>query len=360
MSEENKIVQDDEIDLLELSRAIWSRRRFIVKITGIFTVLGLIIAFTSKVEYEASAKLLSESQEGSLPDLGGLGGLAGLAGFDLSSLGGGGQVLSPELFPEIVNSEPFLRKLINEPTYFERLDSTLSSFTYFKEIDRPSLLGYVAEYTIGLPSKIKNMYTSRSNSSDRGLELTRYSKEDWSIMKNFAERISVEVESSTGLITIKVEMPDPIASAQISKLMLDELTNYITKYKVEKAKANLEFVRLEFEKAKSIYQLKQADVARFTNRNRNLTNALAQVEFKRLQNDMDISFEVYKSLASQLEQAKIHVNQETPVFTVLEPVRIPEDKSSPKRGILMIAFIISSLFISTAYILTRSMIFRHV
>ena len=63
MNQKNTI-SEDEIDLIELAKTIWAGRRLIVKITSIFVLLGLIIAFTSKVEYEASCKLLPESQEG--------------------------------------------------------------------------------------------------------------------------------------------------------------------------------------------------------------------------------------------------------------------------------------------------------
>ena len=351
---EGKVVQDDEIDLLELAKVIWSERRFILKVTGTFVLLGLIIAFTSKVEYKASCKLLPESNEAG-PDLGGLGGLAGLAGFDLSGLGGAGHVLSPELFPEIVNSEPFLNKLINSEVYFEKLDTTISSFNYFKELDKPSLFGLLLDYTIGLPGKIKRaILDEKTPTIASNIGLTRYSEEDWEIIEAFSERLTVEVESSTGLITVEVEIPDQVAAAQVAQVMLEELTKYITSYKVEKAQINLEFIKKEFEKAANEYQEKQSEVARFTDRNRNLSNALVQTEYNRLQNEMDIAFEVYKGLATQLEQAKIQVNKETPVFTVLEPVRVPEDKSKPRRGLILVALSFLGGVISVLFVLIKN------
>ncbi|GAB4230671.1 MAG: Wzz/FepE/Etk N-terminal domain-containing protein [Ekhidna sp.] len=354
MNEDKKVIQEDEIDLIELAHVIWSRRKYIFKVTGIFLLVGLLIAFTSKVEYEASAKLLPESDEGGIPDLGGLGGLAGLAGFDLSSLGGGGQVLSPELYPEIVTSEPFLNELINSPVYFEKLDTTISCFQYFKEIDSPSLFGLLGEYTIGLPGKIKKMFSSDIEKTTDTGPLKRYSKEDWKIIESFSERLSVEVESATGMIAIEVEIPDAIAAAEVSQKMVDELTQYVINYKIDKASVQLEFITQQFEKAKQQYEMKQAEVARFTDRNRNLTNSLIQAEYKRLQNEMDIAFEVYKGLATQLEQAKIQVSQETPVFTVLEPVRVPEDKSKPRRGLILIVFSFLGGIISVVYVLIKN------
>ena len=95
-----------------------------------FFLLGLLIAFGSKVEYEASCKLMPESQEGMKPNLGGLGSLAGLAGINLDM--GGSGALTPELYPQIAQSVPFLLKILNEPIHFEKQDTTTTSYIFFK------------------------------------------------------------------------------------------------------------------------------------------------------------------------------------------------------------------------------------
>ena len=346
MNDKEVIVKDDEMDLVELAKVIWSKKNLILKVTGLFTLLGLTIAFTSKVEYEASCKLIPESQEGSAPDLGGLGGLAGLAGFDLSGLGAQG-VLSPELYPEIVNSAPFLTKLINTPVYFENRDTTISSFLFFKEIEKPSLFGYLAEYTIGLPKKLKKLFSSSQEVHIKDYDLIRFSKDDWKIIENYKERLEVSVDTKTGIISVNSEMPDPVAAAKVTELLVMELTSRVTDYKIEKSQISLDFVRERFLEAKEEYEDTQQRVARFADRNRNITNSTVQTEYERLQNELNIAFEVYKGLATQLEQAKIKVKEETPVFTVLEPVRVPEDKSKPKRGIILIGFTFLGILVST-------------
>ena len=111
----NPVIKDDEIDLLEVTKTVWAGRKLILKVTGIFLVIGLIIAFGSKVEYEASCKLMPESQEGVKPNLGGLGSLAGLAGINLDM--GNSGALTPELYPQISQSVPFIMKIWNEPVH---------------------------------------------------------------------------------------------------------------------------------------------------------------------------------------------------------------------------------------------------
>ncbi|WP_420316821.1 Wzz/FepE/Etk N-terminal domain-containing protein [Ekhidna sp.] len=347
MEEKKNISKEDEIDLIELVRLTWSKRKLILKVTVIFLFLGILIALTSKVEYEASCKVLPESQNGG-PELGGFGGIAGLAGFDLSGINASAS-LSPELYPAIVNSAPFVFKLMNEPIYFEKRDTLISSFTYFKEIDSPSLLGIISQYTVGLPGKVKSLFSNSNVEQLKNYNLLRFSKEDWGIIQGYKKRLSVSMDSKTGIIDISAEMPDPVAAAKIADLLVKELTNSVTNYKIEKSQINLEFVEERFNEAKEKYEVKQLQLAKFANKNRNISNSLIKIENERLQNELNIAFEVYKGLASQLEQAEIKVKEETPVFTVLEPVRVPERSKSNKLFIIMI-FILSGMIVGITYV----------
>jgi uncharacterized protein involved in exopolysaccharide biosynthesis len=349
MNQKNTIVENDEVDLFELARLIWSKRRFVLTITILFFIFGVTIAVTSKVEYTATAKLMPESQKGMSSELGRLGGLAGLAGINLNMNESGS--LTPELYPEIVRSSVFLEKLINTPIFFEKLDSTISGFEYFKELERPSIFGVFLEYTIGLPGKIRNSISSPVETSVNNYNMVRYSMEDWGIIQSYGDRLSVSVEPQTGIITIKAEMPDPVAAAKTASLLVISLTERVTRYKVEKAEISLNFIQERFQESQDEYEGNQSRLAVFTETNRNIANAIVQTEYVRLQNQMNISFEVYKGLATQLEQAKIQVKEETPVFTVLEPVIVPAKKSKPKRFVMVIAFMMLGVIVGVGHVL---------
>ena len=348
------IIKDDEIDLIEVAKTIWAGRKLILKVTAVFFVIGLVIAFGSKVEYEASCKLMPESQEGVKSNLGGLGSLAGLAGINLDM--GGTGALTPELYPQIAQSVPFLMKVWNEPIQFEKQDTTTSSYIYFKEIDTPSFLSLMLQYTIGLPFQIKKWLTKPEPevSPDRKEnQIIRLSREDTELLEKYRERISVSVDTKTGILTLKSEMPDPLAAAELAQLSIDLLTEYVTNYKVSKAKENFNFVQARYDEAKTNFEKTQEALARFNDRNRNVVTALAQSESQRLQNEYNLAFEVFKGLATQLEQAKITVKEETPVFTVLEPVQVPVDKSKPKRILYILASILVGFFASIIWIFIR-------
>lgn len=351
-----KIIQEDEIDLLELARTIWGRREFIAKVTGVFLALGILIAVTSKVEYKSSCRLMPENQEGMKAGLGGLGDLAGLAGINLST--GVSGSLTPDLYPEIVKSIAFQLELIEIPILFENKDTLLSAKYYFEKLDKRTPLSYVGEYTVGLPAKIYEFFNAprvQSNGTSKGPYI-RLSNRESAMIEGFESRISVEVDSKTGIITISGEMPDAFASADLTQKVVDKLTQAITQYKIEKASDHLKFVEAQFRNAKNEYEAKQASLAQFAERNRNLSSPLAEIEFQRLQNEMSIAFEVYKGLAAQLEQSKIKVKEETPVFTVLEPVHVPNTKSKPKRMMTLFIYAIFGGFVGIGWVIIRNLV----
>ena len=329
-------VKNDETDLIELAKVLWQRRRLAIKITSVLIFFGLLVAFTSKTEYQATCKLLVESQEGA-SSLGKLGGLADLAGVNLSTFSNANKTLTPNLYPEIVRSTPFLENIINVPIYFEMSDTTVSSYDYFKVIAEPSILSILVANTVGLPGKIRNWLTPTNDSvvGNNG-EIRRYSKEDWSLIEDYADRISVSVSLKKGIISIRTEMPDAFAAAELASIVVNQLTEQVTKYRIKREQLRLDFIADRFIEAENKYRIRQERVAIFADRNRNITTSMVQTEYERLQDEMGIAFQVYKELASRLEQAKIKVKEETPVFSVLQPPLVPVYKTKPQRIIILI------------------------
>lgn len=349
MNKERNYINEKEIDLVLSMRFIWEKRKLVVKVSIVFLILGIIYAYGSKVQYTASCKLMPESQEGSTPNLGGLGGLGGLAGlaginFDLNT-----NTLSPELYPQIVNSLPFQLKIVNEPLYFQKYDTVASSYDFLTKIDNPSIISILVKYTFGLPFEIKSWLSSdykgkRSNNIEND-QIIRISNRDDKFIEKFRDRIMVYVDQKTGIITLESKMPDPIAAAQITEKSLEFLTQYVIDYRVKKARENLDFIEQSYFDAKQNFEIAQKELAIFNDRNRNVTTSLAQIEQEKLKNEFNLTFDVYKSLANQYEQAKIEVKEVTPVFTLLEPIKIPNQKSEPRRILILII----SLFIGILF-----------
>ena len=84
----------------------------------------------------------------------------------------------------------------------------------------------------------------------------------------------------------------------------------------------------------------QQQLASYRDRNQNVNSLLAQTKLHELQSEYDMAFNIYNELAKQLESQKIQVKEDTPVFTVIKPVSVPFEKAKPKRGIILLIWIL--------------------
>ena len=99
----------------------------------------------------------------------------------------------------------------------------------------------------------------------------------------------------------------------------------------------------------------QLALAIFTDKNRETQSATAQIEAQRLQSEYGIAAQIFGNFSSQLEQAKIQLNRDTPIFTVLESITIPNVKSSPRREQIIIVSILFGIFLGVMVISLRNL-----
>ncbi|WP_258100416.1 Wzz/FepE/Etk N-terminal domain-containing protein [Marinoscillum pacificum] len=328
----------DEIDLIEVFHGVWKKRYTVIKVGIAGAIIGLLVALSLPVEYEASCRLIPENQGSSMGGMNGLSGLASLAGIDLSS--NNGKSLSPTLYAEIVGSTPFIIEIINDTLYFSNDDVKLTPKKYFEEIYSPSISSYFLQYTIGLPGLIKSMFMQPKTDKliEENSNVFSLSKSDKKLIKSMRERILLNIDERTGLIQIMVEMPDPYAAAQLANNVKVKITESVVGYKTSKAHMNLDFIEGAYLNAKEKFTALKNKLAIVSDRNLNISSASARIEIENVQMEYNSAYQIYTSLGTQLEQAKIHLNEETPVFTMLEPVLIPTEKSSPKRLLIVLVF----------------------
>lgn len=366
-SSPSSFVEEDEIDLAELARQLWARRRIVWITTAVVFLIGLLVALVSPEEYEANVVLMPQSSDAS----GGIGSgllrqFSGLASLGLGGAGGSaGGTLSPDLYPEITQSTPFFLDVMDEELYFSTLDTTVSFTQYFGEIERPGLLDYLKTYTVGLPRlliglpiRFVNLFKDsptapvlvQSPSTDSAATASpaqaplRLTGRQRSVMNKLKGRITTTVEEN-GTVKIAVEMPDPLVAAEATEMATAYLTNYILEYRTEKSQQDLRFIEAQYSDKKARYEAIQRRLARFRDRNMNIISETALIEQQQLEAENQLALGLYESLAQQLEQAKIKVQEETPVFKVLEPIQVPLSPSSPNRELILILSLFVGLFL---------------
>jgi uncharacterized protein involved in exopolysaccharide biosynthesis len=282
------------------------------------------------------------------------GGLLGMSGS--ADLGGGGMI-PPQLYPQMVQSLPFQVELLNTEVQFPRFKTSSTVYTFFDEIYTPSVLSYAKEYTIGLPGKLIGLFKEDevANPLPTGFEMDSVisvTKGQMEIIDNMRERVSVSLNEETGVINLSVTMPDPEAAAQLAQKSIGLMKDYVVNYKTQKAEEDLLYAREQLEGAKAEFETVQNRLAEFRDSNVNLSSARAQTQLQRLQSEYDLAFNVYNSLAQQVEQSKLKVQEQTPVVSVLQPVQVPvNDETS--GAMILIVFVMLSGIASIGWIFIR-------
>ncbi|RXQ93875.1 exopolysaccharide biosynthesis protein [Ancylomarina salipaludis] len=330
---------EDEIDLIQLAKTLWAGRRTVIKTTLIFMVLGLFIALFSAKEYTASTTMVPQSAEGGSKLGGSLGGLAAMAGINLGSMGGG-STIPPTLYPKIIASVPFQKEMMKTPLTIAEQKGKVTFQDYYLEIAKPGLFGYIKKYTIGLPGVIIKAIRGEDQRSLSGVEgndhLLTISQDDKELMELLSSQLSLEVNDKDGYVSISARMPEARPAAEMVQRAQVLLQEAITDFKIKKAKDQLIFVEERYAEKKEAFTAAQNKLARFRDQNKNVSTAMAQTQMERLQSEFSMASSVYTELAKQLETQKIQVKEDTPVFTIIEPVAVPLDKSKPKRPMILI------------------------
>jgi LPS O-antigen subunit length determinant protein (WzzB/FepE family) len=356
----NNQTQKDELDLISRIKAIWNGRRKIIKITLVFAFIGLFIAIFSEKEYTASTTIIP--QVSSAKKLGGnLGGLAAIAGIDIGGSSKNDSNISPLLYPHIVNSVPFQKELLATQFTIVGYTKPVTFKEYYTDIYKSGLLSKIKQYTIGLPGIIYKAIKGKSVKSslqlkDVNSQIVYITAEEKQLIERLKKQLTLIVNKKEGYISLSASMPEALNAAELTQNAQEILQKYIINFKVQKSKNQLSFIKQRFYEKEKIYKEAQIKLASFQDRNQFMNSALAKNTQTRYQAEYDLAFGVYSEIAKQQETQLIKVKEDTPIFTILEPVSIPTDKSKPKRAKTIFIFTFLGFIIGLAFVFSKSYI----
>ena len=358
--QENKdlqTVEDDSIDIIALLKELWTARKTILKITVVFAFLGLFVAVFSKNEFTASTTIVPLTQGSSTG--GKLGGLASLAGIDIG--GADSEEISPELYPQIVNSIPFQLELLNTPLTIEGQEQQITYKDYYENVYSPGLLANIKKYTLGLPGVLIKLVKSDVEEPERNddpleNQIIRISQKENGLTKLLESQITLDVNAKEGFVSISVTMPEAKASAELALKAQQLLQDYALQFKTQKSIAQLNYIKDRYTEKQNEFNKIKIDLARFQDQNNGINTALGRTKLLQLQSDYNLAFSVYSELAKQLESQQLQVKKDTPLFTVLKPVTIPNEKSAPKRAFILVVYVFLGFVLSLGYVLGKKYI----
>lgn len=340
---------DDElqIDWMGILRQVLAIRKKFYIAAAVGVVLGILIALGTPKQYTVSITLS--------PEMGSSKSGSGLASMAASFLGGSIGSDSPDalnatLAPDIVASTPFLLELFDARVVSQdkQIDTT---FTAYLDEQKSSWMGYVLKVPGMAIGGIKSLFTDKKEEKKDTIQggTIELNEEDAKKLEGLRKQISAEADKKTGITTLSVTLQDPKVAATVADSVVSKLQQYITAYRTSKAKEDCQYLEKLYKERQQEYYDAQQRYARYVDANSNVVFQSTLAERERLQNDMNLAYQVYSQVAQQLQVARAKVQEEKPVFAVVEPAVVPLNPSGTSRKVIVLGFIFLAVAFAGAW-----------
>ena len=334
--------EEIEIDLMGLLRKIIGIRKQIYKAAGIGLVIGIIVAISIPKQYTVEVTLSPEmgNNKG--------GSFSGLAASFLGSgvaMGDGTDALNASLSADIVSSTPFLLELSNMKIPVSGSEEIFLS-SYLNEESSP-WWGYVIGFPGMVIGGIKSLFTKDEDESkfiDKTSQGTiELSQKESQKIESLKRKIAASIDKKTSMTTVSVTLQHPKIAAVVADSVVKKLQEYIIDYRTSKSKEDCLYLEKLFKERQQEYYTAQQKYADYLDSHDNIILQSVRAEQERLQNDMNLAYQVYSQVANQLQVARAKVQEEKPVFAIVEPAVVPLTPSGTSMKIYVLAFIFLSV-----------------
>ena len=220
---------DDEIDLLDLWRALWRGKWIVIAFIAVFSVASVFYALSLPDMYKSTAVLApAESSSGGLNHLAGqFGGVASLAGINL---GEGGSNKAAEAL-EILQSWAFIEEFIEEQNIAPQVfavkgwNRETNELIYNTEVFDPQTQTWTRE----------------------PLEGKQAEPSSWRLYEVFDLYLSAKEDPGKGFVTVSIEYYSPEVAQEWVSELVSKINLKLKKQAAEEANANIEFLRAQIE-----------------------------------------------------------------------------------------------------------------
>lgn len=329
------------ITLSDIAACLWVRKLTVITFTLIGAACGIYYAIQLPDVYTAQMSMVPESNEGT-----------NKANATLAALGMAAPVATedayaPTIYPDIVSSIPFIMELLDVEVQTSSSDSTFTLRQYVETHTKPGPIGKL----------LGNSETEEADKSARELiDPFKLTKSETALYNDIKGQVHVLINNKTRAVEVSVTMQDPLVAAQLTDTVAARLQEYITDYRTAKARQDLDYAISINEEAKEQYYDAQTRYAEWMDRNQALATYEAQSERDRLENDMQLAFNLFNQTSQKLQAAEAKVQDVTPVFAVVDPATVPVTPSGPKKKLIALMWTLA-FFVLGSLISCRSLIF---
>lgn len=307
-------------------------------------IIGAIITKSLPPYYECQVMLVPE-----LSLNGGSGGsLSSLASSFGVKLGGSNNkdmdAITPNLYPDLMNSVDFKGSLFDIKVHRKDSKNMMSYYDYLLYNQKKPWW--------------RTLFSGKDTIRKERLNTFRLTKQQTAIMMAIQKNVVCDVDDKTGVITISVTDQDPLISATMADSVKSRLQEFITKYRTNKARNDLENTKKLCLEAKRRYEKARQLYGSFSDSNQDLILESVRSKQEDLENDMQLQFNTYNSLAANLQAAYARVQEVTPAFTTLQSATMPIEKAGPQGKKIVLVFVFLAFLGVTGYALWKENQFK--
>lgn len=341
---------EKEIDFIALGKRLWKRRKMFLKWCLVGAVIGIIVAYSIPKEYTTNVRLAPEDSDsqGGTADLGAL---AAMAGFNLGTTTS--DAVYPTLYPEIVASVPFSLSLLDVPLTDEDGERSFTLKEYLLQDTRAPWWSVITQAPIKLKGKFMSLFKTKKKEEgpDHKPDPFRLTEKEDLLIKAVKGAVKVSVDKKTYVVDVDVTLQDPVASAMLADTVVNRLREYVTQYRTNKARQDLAYVEKINQEAKEAYYTAQQKYADYLDTHQGMVMHSAQTMRDRLENEATLAFNLFNQTSQQLQMAKAKVQEQTPVYAVIQPASVPILPSAPRKVLILVVFIFLSFLACMGWIL---------
>ena len=280
--------------------------------------------------------------------------MASSFGFNIGNMTSS-DAIYPTLYPDLMGSPNFIVDLFGIKVVNEEGDIKTDYYTYLTKEQKVSIWAmpiiWLKRQMNSLFPRKKDVLKSDGNSGDSDLLIL--SKEQSDVVSMIQDKITCSVDKKTDVITITVKDQDRLISATMADSVRVRLQDFITDYRTQKARVDLEYYTKLTDEAKRDYEEARRLYASYADANTDLMLTSFKAKEQDLENDMQLKYNTYTTLTTQLQMAKAKVQERTPAFTVIQGASVPQIPAGPKRT-LFVLFMLFLTFTGTLLYVLKS------
>jgi uncharacterized protein involved in exopolysaccharide biosynthesis len=226
-------------------------------------------------------------------------------------------------------------------------DIKTNYYTYLRDYQKDAwwnvIKGRIIEWIKPTPKDTYN--------GEEKISVFNLTKQQSEIFKSVSGRIRCNVDKKTDIVSITVTDIDPLVCATIANMTCKKLQEFIIAYRTNKANIDYEYYKKLTAEAKNAYVKVRKQYVTLADANQDVMLPSYKAKEEDLEDEMQLKYNVYTAMNTQMQAAQAKLQEATPAFTVIQSASVPIKPAGPKRVLISIGMMIFAFFVVSAQIM---------